>query len=147
MCFIEYKLPFDDPLANPKVLGQAYDYLRLLSSTFGVEEAFGIAATYEETIIVWLDNTNPLLKLQFEKGLPTLFIISPTSTLPSTTTITLKSPFGKMPSVMACLGDDEKECLLANAGDQQSRKIVGTRRYKHNGMMPYFHFLFKSDFT
>eukprot|EP00698_Gefionella_okellyi_P009686 TRINITY_DN2484_c1_g1_i1.p1 TRINITY_DN2484_c1_g1~~TRINITY_DN2484_c1_g1_i1.p1 ORF type:complete len:545 (-),score=62.01 TRINITY_DN2484_c1_g1_i1:45-1679(-) len=53
---IAIKTPQQGILNEPTVRGQLYDYLVLLKSYHGLENAFGILTTYEEYCVCWLSD-------------------------------------------------------------------------------------------
>ena len=58
---IEVKNPGEEALSNDRVAGELYDYMRRLSSFYGVQEAFGILTTYQEWRVCWMDDDSSKL--------------------------------------------------------------------------------------
>lgn len=53
----------EDLIYDPQVLGQMYDYMKLIRNEYGVNQPFGILTTYEKSIICWLDDHSvPILR-------------------------------------------------------------------------------------
>ncbi len=49
-------------MKSPLVHGQVYDYMKMLQSFHGLRRVFGIAATYDEWRVYWLDATDDLAR-------------------------------------------------------------------------------------
>jgi hypothetical protein len=54
---VEIKPPHEEIFTNTKVHGQIFDYMRRLREYFGLEEVFGIVATYAQWRVYWLSDS------------------------------------------------------------------------------------------
>jgi len=53
---IEVKNPGEKALTDERVAGELYDYMKRLSSFYGMQEAFGILTTYRKWRVCWMDD-------------------------------------------------------------------------------------------